>query len=119
MNENELYVVKEYEFDNPLITEIDSLLDKCFRDCHNNHFHDFKYECIYDIKLTNITNNEIDILTFSGKSMDLYELNKNLTVARQNGFIFDQLNKNNNKIPIKITIYKHKLLSKVSNTDVS
>ena len=29
MNENELYVVKEYKFDNPLITKIDSIIDNC------------------------------------------------------------------------------------------
>ena len=34
MNENELYVVKEYKFDNPIITEIDSIIGNCFRDCH-------------------------------------------------------------------------------------
>ena len=41
MNENELYVVKEYKFDNPIITEKDSIIDKCFRDCHNSYFHNF------------------------------------------------------------------------------
>ena len=35
MNENELCVVKEYKFDNPLITKIDSLIDNCYRDCYN------------------------------------------------------------------------------------
>ena len=85
MNENELYVVKEYKFDNPLITDIDSKIDKFFRDCHKNYFKNFKYECIYDIKLTNITNNETIDLTISDKSMNLYEVDKKLTVARQNG----------------------------------
>ena len=37
MNENELYVVKEYKFDNPVITKIDSLIDKYYRDYHNNN----------------------------------------------------------------------------------
>ena len=46
MNENELYVAKDYNFDNPLTTEIDSILVKCFRDCHNNYFHNYKYRCI-------------------------------------------------------------------------
>ena len=59
MNQNELYVVKEYKFDNPIVTEIDSITENCFRDCHINFFLNFKYECIYDIKLTNFTNNEI------------------------------------------------------------
>ena len=53
---------------------------------------------IYNIKLTNITNNEIIILTISGKSMNLYELNKKLTVAQQNDFLINQ----QNKLTIKI-----------------
>ena len=79
MNENELYVVKEYKFDNPLITEIDSIVDKCYRDCHNKYLHKFKYECIYDINLTNITNNEIFNLTISDKNMGLHELKKTIS----------------------------------------
>ena len=35
---------------------------------------------------------ELFNLTISGKSMNFYELNKKLTVARQNGFVFNQLN---------------------------
>ena len=46
MNESELYVVKEYKFDNPIITKIDSILDSCYRDCHKKDFHTFTYECI-------------------------------------------------------------------------
>ena len=83
MDENEIYIVKEYKFDKPIITEIDSIIDKCFRDCHNSYFHNFKYECIYDIKLKNVTNNETINLTISDESMNLYELNKKLTVARK------------------------------------
>ena len=93
MNENELYILKEYKFDNPLFHKIDYIIDKCFRDCHNSYFRNFKYEGIYDIKLTNITNNELINLTISGKSMNLYELNEKITVARHNGFIFIQINK--------------------------
>ena len=78
MKENELYVVKEVKFDNPLITDIDSKTDKCFRDCHKNYFHNFKYECMNDIKLTNITNNDTINLTISDKSMKLYKLNKKI-----------------------------------------
>ena len=48
---------------------------------------------MYEIKLTNIANNELINLTISGKSMNLYELNEKITVARQNGFIFIQINK--------------------------
>ena len=94
MNENELYVVKEYKFDNLLISDIDSRIDKCFRDCQKNYFHNFKYECIYDIKLTNMTNIETINSTISDKSINLYEINKKLTVARQNGFVFNQIKKN-------------------------
>ena len=71
MNENELYVVKDYKFDDPIITEIDSMINKCFRGCYNSFFHTFKFECIYDIKLTNITNIEKINLTITGKSMSL------------------------------------------------
>ena len=93
MNENELYVVKEYKFNNPLITRMHSIIDGCYRDCHNTYFHTYKYVCIYDIKLTNITKNEVINITISDESMNLFELNKKLTVARQKGYIFIQKNK--------------------------
>ena len=93
MNENELNVVKEYKVDNTLIAELDSVIDKCFRDSYNNYFHIFKYRCIYDIKLKNIADNEIIYLSISDKSMRLYELNKKLTVARERGFRFSHINK--------------------------
>ena len=38
MNENELYIVKEYISDNPVITKTDSIIDSCHRDCHKNIF---------------------------------------------------------------------------------
>ena len=71
MNENELYVVKENKFDNPLISEKVSIIDKCYSDCHAKYFHTFKDEWIYDIILTNITKNEIINLTISDKNMGL------------------------------------------------
>ena len=86
MNGNQLYVEKKYKLDNPLITDIYSKIDSCYRDCQNKYFHTFKYVCVYDFKLTNITNNEIFNLTISDKSMNLYKLNKKLKVARQRGF---------------------------------
>ena len=92
MNENESYVAKEYKFDNPLITKIDSVIDFCYRDCHNKCFHTSKYVYIY-IKLTNITNNEIINKTISDESMNLFELNKKLTLARQRGSRFLHINK--------------------------
>ena len=63
MNEN--VIVKKHKFDNPLITKVSSLIKSCYRDCHNKDFHTFKYECIYDIKLTNINKNEIIYLRIS------------------------------------------------------
>ena len=108
MNENELYVVKENKFDNPLITKIDSIIDNCYRDCHNKDFHTFKYVCIYDIKLTNITNNEIIYTTISDESMNLFELIKKLKLARQRGFILNQINK------LTIKIFSHQRYINVS-----
>ena len=108
MNENELYVVKEYNFDNPPITKIDSIIDNCYRDCHNKYFHTFKFVCIYDIKLTNITNNERIKISLSDESLGLYELNIKLTIARQRGFILNQINK------LTIKIYSHQRYVNIS-----
>ena len=80
-NKNQLTIVKEYEFDKPLIQMIDSNIDNCYRDCHKKYFHTFEYKYEYDIKLTNVTNNEVFNITLSDKSLVLYELNKKLTVA--------------------------------------
>ena len=108
MNENELYVVKEYIFDNPLITKIDSIIDGCYRDCHNKYFHTFKYVCIYDIKLTKIKSNEIINISTSDESLGLYELNKKLTLARERGFKFNQINR------LTIKIYSHQRYINIS-----
>ena len=90
MNENQLTIVKEYEFDNPLITKIDSIIDNSITDCHNKYFHTFDHIREYDLNFTNIDNNESVNFTISEKSMGVYELNKKLTVARRNGFIINQ-----------------------------
>ena len=92
MNENESYVVNEYKFDNPFVTEIDSIIYKCFRDCHNKYFHIYKYRCINDIKHKNITSKEKNNSTISHKSMHLNEINKKITVARERGFRFLHIN---------------------------
>ena len=105
MNEN--VVVKEYKFDNPLIQKIDSLINNSVRDCHNKYFHTFDHICEYDIQLTNITNNESVNFTISEKSMGMYELNKKLTTARENGYTFNQIN--------KLTI---KIYSNLSNINI-
>ena len=77
MTENELYLVKEYNFDDPLIKKIDSLIDNSIRDCHNKYFHTFDHICEYDLNFIIITNNESVNFTISEKNMGLYELNKN------------------------------------------
>ena len=101
MNENEIYVVKEYKFADPVFHKIDSIIYNCYRDCLNKYFHTFKYVFIYDIELTNITNNEIINITISDESMNLFELNKKLTFAQGNGFIVSRMN----KLTIKIYSY--------------
>ena len=107
MNENQLHLVKEYKFDNPLIQNIDSLIDDSIRDCHNKYFHTFDHICEYNLSFTNITNNEIVNFTISDKGLNLYELNKKLTLARERGFIFNQIN--------KLTI---KIYSNLSNINI-
>ena len=89
----ELTVVKKDEYDNKLIQNIDSIINKCYRDCYYKYFHTFSYECVYDINFRNITNNEIVNLKIAGINMRMYELNKKLTFARRNSFKFKQINK--------------------------
>ena len=76
-NQNHLTVVREYEFDNPFIQNIDSIINKGYRDCHNKYFHTFEYVCVYDLNFTNDTNNEIVNFIISDKSLGMYELKKN------------------------------------------
>ena len=106
-NENQLTLVKEYEFKNPLITKIDSLIDNSIRDCHLNYFHTFDHVCEYDLKFTNTSNNETVNFTISDKSMGMYELNEKLIVARRNGYIFNQINN-----------FKIKIYSNLSNINI-
>ena len=92
MNENQLTVVKKYEFNNPLIQKIDSLIDKSIRDCHNKYFHTFDHICEYNINFINTSNNQSINFTISDRSMGMYELNQKLTLARERGFQFNQIN---------------------------
>ena len=107
MNENQLTIVKEYEFDDPLIQKIDSIIDNSIRVCHNRHFHRFGHICEFDLNFTNIGKNETVSFTISDKSMGLYELNKKLTIAREKGFKFNQ-----------ISNFKIKIHSNLSNINV-
>ena len=94
INGNELKVVKKYEFDDRIFTEIDSIIDKSIRDCCSKYFHNaFDINCEYDLNFTNITNNEIVNLKISDKYTGMFELNEKLTIARQRGFTFNQINK--------------------------
>ena len=88
---NENVFVKEYDFKKPHIKKIDSVIDNCIRDCHHKNFLTFDHICEYDNQLTNITDNETVNFPISQKSMASYELNKNLTVARGNGYIINQI----------------------------
>ena len=77
----------------PLIQKIDSLVDKSIKDFFNKFFHTFDDIRVYYINFTNITNNQIVNFTISEKSMASCDVNKKLTIARGNGFIFNQKNK--------------------------
>ena len=105
INKNKLFVVKEYEFDKKDIHEIDYLLDDVIKDCRKNYFHTFEYKLVYDINFTNISNNEEVNLIITHKSMEFktefYGLNKKIKNARQNGFVFNQINN------FKIKIYSN------------
>ena len=102
MNENELYVVKEFKFGNPLIQKVDSI-----RDCHHKYFHTFDHICEYNLNFTNTSNNESVNFTISDKSLGLYELNKKLSIARERGYIFNQINN-----------FKIKIYSNLSNINI-
>ena len=78
MNENQLTVVKKYEFDNPPIQKIDFLIHNSIRDCHNKYFHTFDHICEYDLNSTSFTNNGSVNFTISDKSMGMHELNEKI-----------------------------------------
>ena len=101
MNDNQLTVVKEYEFENPLIQNIDSIINTCYRKCYNNYYHTFENECVYNLNFTNINNNETVNFTISDKESTMYELNKKLALALKRGFKFNQINN------FKIKIYSN------------
>ena len=105
INENKLFVVKEYKFGEKDIREIDYILDDVIKDCRTNYFHTFEYKLVYDINFTNISNNEVVNLIITHKSKEFksefYGLNKKIKNARRNGFVFNQINN------FKIEIYSN------------
>ena len=92
MDEKQVNIVKECGFDDPPIQKIDSLIDNAIRDCHHKYFHTFDHICEYDLNFTNTGNNESVNFTISDKIMGMYDLNKKLTVAGQNGYILNRIN---------------------------
>ena len=51
--ENYSILVKENEFDNPVIYETFSNIKICARRCANEYFHNFTFKRIYDIEMRN------------------------------------------------------------------
>ena len=105
MNEN--VFVKEYEFNNTPIHKIDSLIDNSIRDCLNKYFQTFVHICEYNLSFTNTSNSETVNFTISDKNMGSYELSKKLTVARERGFIFNQIHN-----------FEIKIFSNLSNINI-
>ena len=64
-------VVKKYDFDKLDIHEIDYLPDDNFKGCRINYFHTFEYRVVYDIKFTNISNNEEINFTITHTSTEI------------------------------------------------
>ena len=56
MNRN--VIVKEIEFIKPVFHKIDSIINDCIRNRYNKYFNTFDHICVYDNKLTNITNDD-------------------------------------------------------------
>ena len=49
----ESVIFKEYEFNEPLIEKVDSIIDNCIRDGHDKYFHTFDDICEYNSNFTN------------------------------------------------------------------
>ena len=77
---NESSIVKEYDFNEPDFYEIDFLLDDIIKNCTNNYFHTFKNKLVYEVKITNNSNNEEVNFTFNLRftayKTEVYGLNK-------------------------------------------
>ena len=111
INENKLFVVKEYEFDKTDIHKIDYILNDVIKDCRKKYFHSFEYRIIYDLCFKNISNNEEVNFAVTHRSMEFktefYGLNKKIKNARENGYIFNQINN-----------FKIKILSNLSHINI-
>ena len=110
-NENQLIVVKEYEFDKTDIHEIDYILDDVIKDCRKKYFRSCECRVFYDLCFKNISNNEEVNFAVTHRSMEFktefYGLNKKIKNARENGYIFNQINN-----------FKIKILSNLSHINI-
>ena len=93
MNDNQMTIVKLYEFNNPLFKDIDFIFDKCIRDCYKKYFQPNRNICLYNIEFINISNNNIINLTISDSYLTINELRKKLKNAKNNEYIFSKINK--------------------------
>ena len=102
MKESELYVAKEYKFNNPNFSDIDYIIDNCDEPFHNKYFHTFKPRYDVEINITDITNNENFNLVISTYTMNLHTLNKEIEYLKnEEGLIFNHMNK------LTIKFYSH------------
>ena len=87
--------VKEYEFNNPDIDEVDYILKDTYKDGRNKYFHSFENRWVYDIKFIIMEDYEENILTITIGCMKLkshfYGLNKKITNALKKGFRFSKI----------------------------
>ena len=83
---NENVIVKQYEFNKPLIQKIDFLIDISIKGCYDKYLHTFDHLCDYDLNFTKIGNNETVNFTISDKNMGLYELNKKINCCSRKRF---------------------------------
>ena len=88
-------VVKDYNFIDPDIDEVNYILNDNIKDCRKKYFLSFEYRCVYDIEVKKFTNNEEVILTITHGYMELkfqfYGLSENFKNARHNAFIFNEI----------------------------
>ena len=89
-------VAKEHDFIQQDNYETDYLLDDIIKGCRSKLFHTFECKLVYDVKFTNISNNEeanfiITLISMEFKN-EVYGLNKRIKIARRNGLVFNQIN---------------------------
>ena len=109
VNENQLTIVKKYEYDNILLRDIDYIINRSIRDCYNNYFQPIRNEISYNIEFEKISNNEKINLTISDKSLNIFYLNKKLKIANERGYIFNKI------IKLTIKLYDHLSQNNIHN----